>query len=607
MAKELSEKQSKPKALLCLLGITMVYQVSYQLVVVTKLPDHKEYEMKPPCWASHIEEKQAGASTSQVQCSENALFKRWRELDSEHDRPSASLEDPNDKDLEILAVDPGGRIEKKWEHVAIVGIDGSVANNSLSSTLLGSSISSTSASSIRVDSSIVDAPDSPVDIQQTSNVSQPSFATGNAIFNEDLSKSAEESSTKTPITNWGASLVQLQNRLEDELSYIRSKRLRGSIRFATKDRSLLEKIKDLHRELCMDPRRQMLDSCVQFRPLPQTSSAWIASLETSRQKIESRVKAIQERRALKGRLTAKSNSSSSTIKGKLEELNVKLLDIKKQREVWETALNQEAMVLGREMCNAPERKKYDSCAIFLRSHQKETAVVPRSDALRVLRLPEYIKDAAKTIGSIGAPRVVKKQDLSGVQWSGRIPKVACIMAIPNNTRAFTRLKYVVNNFRAQTYEGPRQLVLTYHYKNEHVARLAKQFADGTYIKAVASRATDDTTTLRYGAWASDEDATVLAHWDFNSWHHPQRLQMQVRALGFTGRPVSILKQWTEGSEGGERIVASAKVGSGTSFVGERQWMEQHWHPFIPQYEASLAASLGFVAQLEMPELFITHK
>merc|ERR1719271_890648 len=82
--------------------------------------------------------------------------------------------------------------------------------------------------------------------------------------------------------------------------------------------------------------------------------------------------------------------------------------------------------------------------------------------------------------------------------------------------------------------------------DQDVAELVKQYADGTFVKSVAVPHGGDfpsTTGLRYGAWSAG-DADIIARWNFDEWHHPRRLAMQVRALAKSSRAVSVLKRWT---------------------------------------------------------------
>jgi len=200
---------------------------------------------------------------------------------------------------------------------------------------------------------------------------------------------------------------------------------------------------------------------------------------------------------------------------------------------------------------------------------------------------------------------VRKADLVGLKWSGMIPSVACIAAIPDGRAAQARLKYFINNFLLQQYEGPKQLVLVYHRSDERAAKLVKAYADGSYIKGVAAFGDGEfpsTTAFRYGAWSADAD--IIAHWDFDEWHHPDRLAMQIRALGLTGRPASILKQWTVLQEG-QQSTLFAGVGWEGSLVGEAKWMHEHWHPLLQEERVVLESGRDHhLAQVAMPELSV---
>merc|ERR1719247_3392498 len=103
------------------------------------------------------------------------------------------------------------------------------------------------------------------------------------------------------------------------------------------------------------------------------------------------------------------------------------------------------------------------------------------------------------------------------------------------------MMYFINNFRLQDYEGSRQLVLVYHHADPDAAELVRTYADGSYIKGLAAQGNEtfpSAAALRYGAWSSDAD--VIARWDFEEWHDPSRLSMQVRALAMAAKPASVL-------------------------------------------------------------------
>lgn len=162
-----------------------------------------------------------------------------------------------------------------------------------------------------------------------------------------------------------------------------------------------------------------------------------------------------------------------------------------------------------------------------------------------------------------------------------LPKVACITAIRSSLTLRSQMKYFVDSFHQQTYEGPSQLVLVYHHKDRVAAEVARLYADGSHIKAVAARDDSDefpsVTALRFGAWSA-EDAQVVVHWDFEAWHHPQRLSLQARALAYSARPGCVLKEGKTASEGGIRA---------ETLAGEAQWMQQNWHPLLNEQFAVL--------------------
>merc|ERR1719203_1302135 len=103
----------------------------------------------------------------------------------------------------------------------------------------------------------------------------------------------------------------------------------------------------------------------------------------------------------------------------------------------------------------------------------------------------------------------------------------------------------VDNFRHQHYEGGKSLVLVYHHSDHRAAKLAKERADGVFIKAVAAQGVEfpSTAAARFGMWHA-RDADIIARWDFEAWYHPERLNMQVRALTLSARPASLLARWT---------------------------------------------------------------
>merc|ERR1719238_1205829 len=86
-----------------------------------------------------------------------------------------------------------------------------------------------------------------------------------------------------------------------------------------------------------------------------------------------------------------------------------------------------------------------------------------------------------------------------------------------------------------------------------------------------------TMALRYGAWTSKAD--VIAQWDFEAWHHPDRLSMQVRAMAMSGRPGSLVLTPEHVTSPAAGIHLNVMEGS---LIGEAAWMREHWHPLLDE-------------------------
>lgn len=192
--------------------------------------------------------------------------------------------------------------------------------------------------------------------------------------------------------------------------------------------------------------------------------------------------------------------------------------------------------------------------------------------------------------------VVEPQELKAARWAGAIPKVACIAALPVGDVTQEQIRAVVDDFHAQSYEGPAQLVLVYNYQDQETARLVRIYADGTHIKGVAARENTElpsTTALRFGAWSAGQDAQVIAHWSLGTRHDPERLSLQVRALALSARPACVLKR------------DSGTTLADDTLVGESKWMWEHWHPMLNEQRAVLehlqdADIVQVNAELDLP-------
>merc|ERR1719182_60789 len=124
---------------------------------------------------------------------------------------------------------------------------------------------------------------------------------------------------------------------------------------------------------------------------------------------------------------------------------------------------------------------------------------------------------------MGASAVMlSRKDLRVQHWVGKIPKVACVTVLPQGKVTEVLMKYFMDNYNLQHYEGERQLIIVYHSTDAEAARIAHLYADGTTVKAAAARGSDafpSVTAYRYGAWMA-KGADLLARWDFEGFHHP---------------------------------------------------------------------------------------
>lgn len=370
------------------------------------------------------------------------------------------------------------------------------------------------------------------------------------------------------------------------------------------------------------------------------SSEWIASLSAVQVKMESRYEKLQkERKMRRGRGTMKERkqerlqairnrreANSKDVKKHMDELKDGLAKIEHHRAVWESSLEARTMAIGVQMCSEESRRDNPACKYFLhpQSHdgadQSTTTISPvDANGAKLLSLPTLapsgrpkgLKFLEKRVNSRGL--MLTANDLQQNHWVGKIPKVACIMPIPTikDTSKETWLQHAVttavNAFRAENYEGPKQLVIVLHKGDQMASRIANGLADGMFVKVVAAHMpVPSTMSMRYAAWSADKDADVVARWDMNAYHHPDRLSMQVRALGASGRPVSAAMWGVTFSEDGKRSVYGEQAGLENSMVGIRSWMDSHWHPYVEFHDGPLA-KVGDLVTLDMPELLRAPK
>jgi hypothetical protein len=375
------------------------------------------------------------------------------------------------------------------------------------------------------------------------------------------------------MTSWAKDLAALQARLESEMNRL-PRHVNHFLKTAVPqehEETLLEQIMEFGRELCLEPVRRGRASCTQL------------------------VQGIQES---KGRANLKGRESS----------NLDHEVQKRGQNVNHASFAHRVMALGKELCMDSRRRAYDACKHFLQDNVEGT-----NKTLESMKSYQQSGELSwkKAAGWRTALRLRRQEQiLSGselrhARWSGRIPKVACITVLPCGQPLHTRLRYFINNFRLQSYEGPRELILVYHHTNLEAARLVRWYTDGFFIKALAVFGTEypSAASFRFGAWEADAD--VVARWDFNAWHHTQRLSMQVRALSLSGRPACFLRHWSVRSEAGDIRIVSDASNWDASLVGEASWMRDKWYPL--QEEFRMAVDSGKerqVVYVDLPELTI---
>eukprot|EP00747_Dinoflagellata_sp_TGD_P162466 gnl/TRDRNA2_/TRDRNA2_180113_c0_seq1.p1 gnl/TRDRNA2_/TRDRNA2_180113_c0~~gnl/TRDRNA2_/TRDRNA2_180113_c0_seq1.p1 ORF type:complete len:602 (-),score=126.44 gnl/TRDRNA2_/TRDRNA2_180113_c0_seq1:100-1749(-) len=271
------------------------------------------------------------------------------------------------------------------------------------------------------------------------------------------------------------------------------------------------------------------------------------------------------------------------------EYKAKLHEIEESHVTWEKKFNAEIQSVERELCADPRRKDYPSCKQFLPENASATPSAP--PALRGATMKAKQTWVTKPVWV--AAKASAAGNHSREHSAVALPKVACVTVIPCQKSAMAYAKfYIANfieNFKNQSYEGPKQLILVYHTENKEARALVKLHADGALIKGVAAFGSElpSTNAYRFGAWSADSP-DVVARWDFNAWHHPRRLETQIHALALAARPGCLLQRWTvlEGDGGRNHTESDGGITIwDSSLVGEAQWMHRNWHPLLKEERA----------------------
>eukprot|EP00932_Pfiesteria_piscicida_P013720 SRR837773.25337.p1 GENE.SRR837773.25337~~SRR837773.25337.p1 ORF type:complete len:417 (+),score=105.26 SRR837773.25337:35-1252(+) len=339
-----------------------------------------------------------------------------------------------------------------------------------------------------------------------------------------------------------------------------------------------DKVTATHRELCEDPARRDRPDCIQFlASITKTESGKHRELHDAHQ-ASAAVLRSNVRQELKERAAV---------------LERKLSEIVAERRSWEAELLSKYGI--GDQAHRGHLRKHTQQEPQLAAASEQEAQLLHWSSVESWPLNGRLRGSLQKHNN---RTVLHRRDLTAAHWAGRIPKVACITAIKSGVAARIQMKYFIENFRMQRYEGSSQLVLVYHRSDKEAAKLAALYADGTFIKAVAAQSEEQsfpsTTDLRYGAWAA-KDADVIIQWAFTEWHHPERMALQVRAMAYSARPACIFK-----TAAANETVTTGVDPSDESIAGESTWMNQHWHPWLQEQSAVLHSAQAFqIVELDL--------
>jgi len=261
---------------------------------------------------------------------------------------------------------------------------------------------------------------------------------------------------------------------------------------------------------------------------------------------------------------------------------------------WEEAFSAKVAAQMREMCSDLRHRSHGRCRDFLK-HDIHAA----PDHLRLHWPPR--------VAASHEPMVIaNKSLLHAARWTGRIPTVACITMLPRSSaRIEAWLEAFVFNFQHQNYEGSKRLVLVYQHSDQMAAKMVGKFVDGTTIMSAVARGDEfpSATAARFGMWHA-HGADVVARWDFEAWHHPERLNMQVRALTLSARPASLLARWTVLDNKGPGGISAKEDGAhwDGSLVGQTTWMQKYWYPFLQENDEVIAHEPQDIVSVDEPGL-----
>jgi hypothetical protein len=275
---------------------------------------------------------------------------------------------------------------------------------------------------------------------------------------------------------------------------------------------------------------------------------------------------------------------------RMDKLDKSLLEVVSDRKAWETSLLKKyhAPSKAETENKAPVPKKQSS---FM-SKKLQWSGMPTVQQTRP-RGSDFLESTKMEAVT------VHKSDIRHLHWQGDLPKVAAIAWIKGDRKHRARMMYFVDNFKLQDYEGEKELMLVYHQKDEAAAHIVSHYENDTEVKSVVAHDKSEDMfpsdpALRYAAWSSDAD--VIAQWDFEEFHDPSRLSLQVKAMAYTKKHASVLATSSTSHSQDEE----AKEYHQVSLLGQKSWMKANWHPFSKRHsEVAQTFILGDIVELDL--------
>jgi O-antigen biosynthesis protein len=148
----------------------------------------------------------------------------------------------------------------------------------------------------------------------------------------------------------------------------------------------------------------------------------------------------------------------------------------------------------------------------------------------------------------------------------RVAFVTCIC--PTTSKRAKWLPRAIRYFRSQTY--PHKKLLLIQDDGDDLLRFADEDIDVSIVSRCASLG------IKRNAAVSIASGDIIAHWDDDDWNHPDRLQLQVRALVESGRSVTGFRRMHFWDGAVCRMYSGApNYAIGTSLCYRRQWAITH--------------------------------